>query len=41
MGLIHLKSGKLPDAAREFELELALNPNDSQAKYHLAGRRNT
>jgi len=36
MGLIHLKAGKLQDAAREFEQELVLSPNDLQAKYHLA-----
>ncbi len=36
MGLIHLKAGKIQDAARAFEQELALNPNDFQAKYHLA-----
>ena len=35
-GLIHLKAGKFPDAAREFELELSVNPNDFLAKYHLA-----
>ncbi|HKG79084.1 MAG TPA: tetratricopeptide repeat protein, partial [Pyrinomonadaceae bacterium] len=35
-GLIHLKAGKFQDAAREFQQELALNPNDFQAKYHLA-----
>jgi predicted Zn-dependent protease len=35
-GLIQLKAGKFPDAAREFQAELAVNPNDFQAKYHLA-----
>ncbi len=35
-GLIHLKAGKFQDAAREFELELSVNPNDLQARYHLA-----
>ena len=38
-GLIHLKAGKFPDAAREFQAELAVNPNDFQAKYHLGFRR--
>jgi Flp pilus assembly protein TadD len=36
MGVIHLKAGKLQDAAREFEQELSLNPADFQARYHLA-----
>jgi tetratricopeptide (TPR) repeat protein len=31
-----LKTGKLDEAAREFEAELNLNPVDVQAKYHLA-----
>ena len=35
-GLIHLKAGKFPEAAREFQLELSVNPNDFQARYHLA-----
>src|SRR5262249_12394515 len=35
-GLIHLKAGKLAEAEREIESELALNPKDIQARYHLA-----
>jgi tetratricopeptide (TPR) repeat protein len=35
-GLIYVKSGKLDDAAKEFEAELILNPGDVEAKYHLA-----
>ena len=34
--MIFLKLGKFDEAVREFEAELALNPNDLQAKYHLA-----
>ena len=34
-GLIYLKDGKMDLAAREFESELAVNPNDFTAKYHL------
>jgi tetratricopeptide (TPR) repeat protein len=34
-GLIHLKDGKMDLAARDFEAELALNPNDVTAKFHL------
>jgi tetratricopeptide (TPR) repeat protein len=35
-GLIYLKAGKLAEAAREFESELTSNPQDLEAKYHLA-----
>ena len=35
-GLIYVKTGRLDEAAREFEGELKLNPSDVQAKYHLA-----
>jgi tetratricopeptide (TPR) repeat protein len=35
-GLIYVKTGKLDEAASEFEAELVLNPADVQAKYHLA-----
>lgn len=38
-GLIHLKAGKLEDAAREFEHELVLNPNDFQAQVSSRFRR--
>jgi len=34
-GLVQLKLGKFAEAAKEFENELALNPADIQAKYHL------
>ena len=34
-GLIYLKTGKLDEAAREFEAEMVLNPSDIQARYHL------
>jgi len=34
-GLIYLKLGKLEEAKREFNLELALNPVDLRAKYNL------
>jgi tetratricopeptide (TPR) repeat protein len=35
-GLIFVKAGKFDEAAKEFENELASNPGDVQAKYHLA-----
>ena len=35
-GLIYLKLGKFEEAKREFNLELALNPDDLRAKYNLA-----
>jgi len=35
-GMIYIKMGKFNEAAREFEMEIALNPKDDQAKYHLA-----
>ncbi len=34
-GMIYVRTGKLDEAAREFEAELALNPRDVQARYHL------
>jgi Flp pilus assembly protein TadD len=34
-GLVQLKLGNFAEAAKEFENELALNPADIQAKYHL------
>ena len=34
-GLVYINLGKLDEAARAFESELAINPNDIQAKYHL------
>src|SRR5262249_22147786 len=34
-GTIYLKLGKFPEAEKEFEAELALNPDDLQAKYNL------
>jgi tetratricopeptide (TPR) repeat protein len=34
-GLVYIKLGKFAEAGREFESELALNPEDLQAKYHL------
>jgi Flp pilus assembly protein TadD len=34
--MIHLKTGKHEEAAREFEAELSLNPSDIQSRYHLA-----
>ncbi len=35
-GVVYLKLGKFEEAKKEFEAELALNPNDLQAKYNLA-----
>jgi len=35
-GVVYLKLGKFEEARREFEAELALNPDDLQAKYNLA-----
>ena len=35
-GLLYLKLNKRDEALREFEKELALNPNDTQAKYAAA-----
>jgi tetratricopeptide (TPR) repeat protein len=34
-GVIYLKLGKFVEAKQEFGAELALNPGDLQAKYHL------
>ncbi|HEY6332788.1 MAG TPA: tetratricopeptide repeat protein, partial [Blastocatellia bacterium] len=35
-GLIYVKMGKMDDAAREFESEVAIDGNNIEAKYHLA-----
>jgi Flp pilus assembly protein TadD len=35
-GVVYLKLGKFEEARKEFEAEIALNPNDFQAKYDLA-----
>ena len=35
-GVVYLKLGKFDEAKKHFEAELALNPNDLQAKYDLA-----
>ncbi|HKF49951.1 MAG TPA: tetratricopeptide repeat protein [Terracidiphilus sp.] len=34
-GLVYIRSEKWPEAAREFEAELSLNPGDTEAMYHL------